>query len=60
MELVGPSARPAAFTLYRRDRVDETFERLGVVHVGAGERYGKRHASGVGEDVPLRSGSASI
>lgn len=60
VELFGPSARPTAFTLHRRDRVDEVFEHLGVVHVGASERYGKRHASRVGDDVPLRSGSTSI
>jgi len=60
VELVRPCAWPAAFTLYRHDRVDEIFEHFGVVHVGAGERYGKRHASDVGQDVPLRSGSTSI
>jgi len=60
VELIGSSAWPAAFTLYRRDRVDEDFEHLGVVHVGASKRYGKRHASRVGDDVPLRSRSTSI
>jgi hypothetical protein len=60
VELFRPSAWPAAFTLYGHDRVDKTFEHLGVVHVGAGEHYGERHASGVGQDVPLRSGSTSI
>jgi hypothetical protein len=39
VELFGPSARSASLTLYRCDRVDEIFGHLGVVHVGAGERY---------------------
>ena len=60
VELFGPSARSATLTSYGRDRVDEIFECLGVVHVGAGKRYGKRHASRVGDDVPLRSRSTSI
>jgi hypothetical protein len=53
VELFGPSARPTAFTLHRRDRVEEVIELVGVVHVGACERYGKRHASGVGDDVSV-------
>jgi hypothetical protein len=60
VQLFGPAAWPTTLALYRWDRVDEAFERFGVMHVGARERYGKRHASRVGDDVPLRSGSTSI
>ena len=60
VQLFGPSPRSAALALYRHDRVEEVFEHLGVVHVGASERYGKRHASRVDDEGPLRSGSTSI
>ena len=60
VQLVRPAAWPTTLALYRWDRVDEVFERFGVMHVSARERYGKRHAPRVGDDVPLRSGSTSI
>jgi hypothetical protein len=60
VQLVWPTARPAALSGNGRDSVDQFLERHVVMDVRAGQQKGERNALAVRREMAFRAGPASI
>lgn len=60
VELVGSPPGPSLRTLDGFDPIHKFLEDLGIVDLGAAERYGERHAAPIDDDVALGAGPAAV